>query len=218
MSDIGKLLKQRRMEKNLSMNRLSIKADVSYGCVYNIESGRTKSPQISIIKKLAAALEINSDEMMIVAGHMQIIDGVRIGAVDAVISDAEYEYITPLEIEKETNGILRKTIKKTPIRKDWLVENSLNIYDLQACQVHGDSMAPAIKHRSILIIKVCDTDIYDGRMYVFEFQNTVYLRYIYRNASQIIAKPENEKFNDIIIPNLDEIKILGVGVSSISWF
>ena len=216
--DVGLLLRQRRLEKNLSMNRLSMMANVSYGCVFHIENGRTKKPQIGIIKKLAEALEINSDEMMIAAGHMIIVDGVRIGATDAIISEVEFEYIPPLKIEKETNGILRKTIKKTPARKEWLIENSHSDYDLQACEVHGDSMAPAICNRSILIINTCDTDIYDGLMYVFEFENIIYLRYLFRDSNKIIAKPENENFKDIIIPNVDEIKILGVGVSSISWF
>lgn len=62
--DIGKKLKDWRIEKKLSQTDLSKKSGVSQSQISSIESGLKENPGIITMKKLADALEITVEDLL----------------------------------------------------------------------------------------------------------------------------------------------------------
>jgi transcriptional regulator with XRE-family HTH domain len=56
MSIIGDTIKQRRLEKGLSMAELARRADISKGHLHSIESGETESPSAEMLFRIANEL------------------------------------------------------------------------------------------------------------------------------------------------------------------
>ena len=64
ISKIGKNLKKLRKQKDLSQDRLSKLADVSYNTVIKLESGGITNPTIETLEKIAKALGISVDDLL----------------------------------------------------------------------------------------------------------------------------------------------------------
>lgn len=64
ISQIGKNVKTLRKEKNLSQDRLSKLADVSYNTVIKLESGGITNPTIETLQKIAKALNVSVDNLL----------------------------------------------------------------------------------------------------------------------------------------------------------
>lgn len=62
---IGKNIKELRQKRKLSQEKLARLADISLNTLTKIESGFTKRPSIQTVKKIADALEITVDKLLI---------------------------------------------------------------------------------------------------------------------------------------------------------
>jgi transcriptional regulator with XRE-family HTH domain len=58
------VMKRERTKKRMSQQRLAEKARLSLGQVSRIESGRTPSPHFPTIEKLAAALDLDPNDLI----------------------------------------------------------------------------------------------------------------------------------------------------------
>jgi transcriptional regulator with XRE-family HTH domain len=63
--DFAKKLKQWREKKGLTQEGLARKAEISYNTVIKLETGGIKDPRVSTIIKIAKALEITMDELLL---------------------------------------------------------------------------------------------------------------------------------------------------------
>ena len=61
---IGKNIKKLRQAKDLSQDRLSKLADVSYNSIIKLETGGIKNPTIQTIQKIAKALDVSVDDLI----------------------------------------------------------------------------------------------------------------------------------------------------------
>lgn len=61
---IGKNIKKLRQAKNLSQDRLSKMADVSYNSIVKLETGGITNPTIETLQKIARALEVQVDDLI----------------------------------------------------------------------------------------------------------------------------------------------------------
>lgn len=61
---IGKLIKSKRLEHQITQEQLAVKAGVPYATLTKIESGAIKSPSAISIQKLTAALGITNDSVL----------------------------------------------------------------------------------------------------------------------------------------------------------
>jgi transcriptional regulator with XRE-family HTH domain len=61
---IGKNIKKLRQTKDLSQDRLSKLADVSYNSIIKLETGGITNPTIETLQKIAKALEVSVDELI----------------------------------------------------------------------------------------------------------------------------------------------------------
>ena len=61
---IGKNIKKLRQAKELSQDRLSKLADVSYNSIIKLETGRITNPTIETLQKIAKALGVSVDILL----------------------------------------------------------------------------------------------------------------------------------------------------------
>ena len=61
---IGKNIKKLRQAKDLSQDRLSKLADVSYNSIIKLETGGIRNPTIETLQKIARALGVSVDDLI----------------------------------------------------------------------------------------------------------------------------------------------------------
>jgi transcriptional regulator with XRE-family HTH domain len=61
---IGKNIKKLRQVKQLSQDRLSKLADVSYNSIIKLETGGITNPTIETLQKISKALEVSVDDLI----------------------------------------------------------------------------------------------------------------------------------------------------------
>ena len=61
---IGKNIKKLRQAKNLSQDRLSKVADVSYNSIIKLETGGITNPTIETLQKISKALGVQVDDLL----------------------------------------------------------------------------------------------------------------------------------------------------------
>jgi transcriptional regulator with XRE-family HTH domain len=64
LPSIAQNIRRYRLQKGLSMDRLSKLANVAFHTITKIESGNTPNPTISTIKKIADALGVKIDNLV----------------------------------------------------------------------------------------------------------------------------------------------------------
>lgn len=65
MNTIGSKIKKLRLEKDMTQEELAVKAGIPYATLIKIEGDTVKNPTINTLQKLAEALEVSVDELLI---------------------------------------------------------------------------------------------------------------------------------------------------------
>jgi len=65
MNTIGSKIKKLRLEKDMTQEELAVKAGIPYATLIKIEGDTVKNPTINTLQKLAQALEVSVDELLI---------------------------------------------------------------------------------------------------------------------------------------------------------
>ena len=74
----------------------------------------------------------------------------------------------------------------------------------------GNGMMPTILDSDKLILLTTKVDaILDSRVYLFEYQNKLYVRRLANNIKHILVKSDVPDFNDITITDVENVKIRG---------
>lgn len=162
----------------------------------------TRLPRMDMINKLANYLEVEKSDL---------IEDKK----DAI------EYDNVYKIDKIKLPLLGKVACGEPIFADEDRESYIMVgTDIQAdfclkCQ--GDSMINArINDGDIVFIRKCDI-VNNGEIAVVIIDDEATLKrfYYYREQNLIILKPENPKYNDIILSGdqLDKVRVIGKAVA-----
>ncbi len=61
---IGEIIKKLRLEREMSQDALSKKADLAFYTISKIEAGSTPNPTIDTVKKIADALGVSIDYLI----------------------------------------------------------------------------------------------------------------------------------------------------------
>lgn len=69
MSNVGKVIKERRMAKGMSKRALAEKAGISHSEVHRIENGERQNPYIPMLTVLTDTLDIPQDDILILTGY-----------------------------------------------------------------------------------------------------------------------------------------------------
>lgn len=72
VSDLGKFIFEHRTTKKLSTRKLAVLANISHTEIHRIENGERKNPSPLVLKCIANALELPYEDIMKVAGYIEI--------------------------------------------------------------------------------------------------------------------------------------------------
>lgn len=70
MSDFGEYIKKIRESKNMTLNQVAMYAEISAAQLSRIETGKRGTPKPQTIEKIASALKVDYNELMIAAGYV----------------------------------------------------------------------------------------------------------------------------------------------------
>ncbi|TOK04729.1 peptidase S24 [Vibrio parahaemolyticus] len=92
----------------------------------------------------------------------------------------------------------------------------LNVQSLFCIIASGDSMEPVIKHGSLLVIDSSQTNIVDGKMYVFQQDDFLRVKIFSYEKNQIRVSSYNKEYGDELyrFDELTNLKIIG----KVVWF
>jgi transcriptional regulator with XRE-family HTH domain len=68
LEKLGEIIRIRRKELRMSQDELAILADVSQGYISDLEKGKIDNPTVKTIAKIAAALNLNNEQLLNEAG------------------------------------------------------------------------------------------------------------------------------------------------------
>ncbi len=71
MSEFGEYIKKVRESKDMTLNQVAIYSDISAAQLSRIENGKRGVPKPATIEKLAKALKINYEDLMVKAGYIE---------------------------------------------------------------------------------------------------------------------------------------------------
>ena len=67
---LGDALKTARVQRGLSLERASAEAKISQGYLHKLEAGRVRSPSPRVLQRLAGALGLSYERLMVAAGYL----------------------------------------------------------------------------------------------------------------------------------------------------
>lgn len=106
-----------------------------------------------------------------------------------------------LSEDKEKINIPKKIVKNySPVKK----YSVINAY--------GDSMEPNIQDGDLLIVEHCENEqIIDNRVYVFCFEDKIFVKRLILNINQLIIKSDNSMYQPITLleQDLNSVQIIG---------
>lgn len=107
---LGDLIRQKRLEKNLTMEQLGNKIGKNKSVISKLENGKIKSLKSELIEPLAYALDI------------EVIDLFKGFDADGIsIKDYKLEKISSEDFVNEVTGLLNKTDDLSEQQKDYIL-------------------------------------------------------------------------------------------------
>lgn len=85
MSNVGEVIKERRLAKGMSKRVLAEKAGISHSEVHRIENGERQNPSVPMLIALADVLGIPHDDILVLAGYKT--DGESTPLIERVFPD-----------------------------------------------------------------------------------------------------------------------------------
>ncbi|WP_024418918.1 S24 family peptidase [Streptococcus suis] len=219
----AKRLKKRRKEKNFSQSDIAKKLKVNRSAYHNWENEKN-IPNQKNLTALAALLEVPvtyfESEYNIVNNFLQLND------FNKVLAEEYMEDLLQTQREAE-----RKVVQLFPI--EVLDEISLSAgpgqsfadeyetctvysdeeqygYDI-AAWIEGDSMEPVYKSGEVALIRSNGFD-YDGAVYALSWNDSVYIKKLYRDEDGFRMVSLNKDYPVKFIPYEDEPRIVGLVV------
>ncbi|MBF1722983.1 XRE family transcriptional regulator [Streptococcus sp.] len=215
-------LKERRLAIGLSQVDISNQLEINRSSYCSWESGRAKPNQKNLIA-LAKVLDVDvayfESEYNIVNNFLQL--------TTANQQKAE-EYVEELLQSQQSNKVIQ--LFPVPVLSDialsaGLGEAQFDEYETEivysaaeqygydiAAWIEGDSMNPVYKSGEVALIRTNGFD-YDGAVYALSWNDSVYIKQLYREETGFRMVSLNEDYPDKFIPYEDEPRIVGLVVS-----
>ena len=215
-------LKERRLAIGLSQVDISNQLEINRSSYSSWESGRAKPNQKNLVA-LAEILDVDvtyfESEYNIVNNFLQL--------TTANQQKAE-EYVEELLQSQQSNKVIQ--LFPVPVLSDVALSAGLGEalfdeyeteivysaveqygYDI-AAWIEGDSMNPVYKSGEVALIRANGFD-YDGAVYALSWNDSVYIKQLYREETGFRMVSLNEDYPDKFIPYEDEPRIVGLVVS-----
>lgn len=199
MLDLGKMLKELRVSKNLSQEEMANLVGVGKATIANYEANRR---------------DLNFDKLQ------EILKALNISVKDFFSDEKEEKtstVATRIPIFSNASAGYGKYAQEEPL--DWLeLPNSMAKNADFGAFVEGNSMEPKIYEDDLLLIRKTET-LEDGEIGVFYLNENIYCKkYKYNSVTRITTlKSLNEKYDPIRIENEDDFHIIGRVVGVIDY-
>jgi phage repressor protein C with HTH and peptisase S24 domain len=205
-SQIGKRLKQEMKKRTLTSTELARRSGVLTSFLYDIISGKSTNPSTVKLARVADALGINLN---------QLISSADEGAgVVAHISAGDYVAIP--KISSDGTVLQADGQGACLFNKKWIALNlAVNVADLRAFTIDGDSMTPSLCRNDLVLVDVSKKQPSPPAIFVlFDGVGLVAKRCEYITETSIIRiSSDNSHYASYEKPS-DEIAIVG----RVIWF
>ncbi len=217
----GLRLKQRRENQNLSQVEVANILKINRSSYNSWESGRAK-PNKKNLTALAAILDVPvtyfESEYNIVNNYLQLSPNNQVKAE---------EYVEELLLSEQTSNVTH--LFSVQVLADVQLSAGLGEgffdefetetvysdeeqygYDI-AAWIEGDSMEPVYKSGEVALIRSNGFD-YDGAVYALSWNDSVYIKKLYRDEDGFRMVSLNKDYPEKFIPYEDEPRIVGLVV------
>ncbi len=218
---LGEYISDYRKENNLSMKELADKCNLSKGYISMLENnfkptntGKNITPSITVIKKLADGMNTDFDLLLsMINGDVSLVDN------DDVLMGDSFDNI--FKIEKKKLPFLGSIACGEPIFADEDRESYMMVgMDIKAdfcLKCKGDSMINARIHDGDIVFIRKQDIVANGEIaaIIIEEEATLKRFYYYKDQNMVILKPENPKYEDIVLmgEKLEKVKVLGKAIA-----
>ena len=211
-------LKKRRLEKDLSQVEIAEMLSINKSSYSSWESGRAK-PNQKNLAALAKILDVDvtyfESEYNIVNNYLQLSPDNQAKAekyVDELLLSQQSSKITPLfsvqvlsDIQLSA-GLGESLFDEYETETVYSDEEQLG-YDI-ATWISGKSMEPIYQDGEVALIRSSGFD-YDGAVYALSWNDSVFIKKLYREKEGFRMVSLNDKYPDKFIPYEDEPRIVG---------
>lgn len=211
-------LKKRRLEKDLSQVEIAEMLSINKSSYSSWESGRAK-PNQKNLAALAKILDVDvtyfESEYNIVNNYLQLSPDNQAKAekyVDELLLSQQSSKVTPLfsvqvlsDIQLSA-GLGESLFDEYETETVYSDEEQLG-YDI-ATWISGKSMEPIYQDGEVALIRSSGFD-YDGAVYALSWNDSVFIKKLYREKEGFRMVSLNDKYPDKFIPYEDEPRIVG---------
>ena len=211
-------LKKRRLEKDLSQVEIAEMLNINKSSYSSWESGRAKPNQknlVALAKILDVEVSYFESEYNIVNKYLQLSPDNQAKAeeyVDELLLSQQSSKITPLfsvqvlsDIQLSA-GLGESLFDEYETETVYSDEEQLG-YDI-AAWISGNSMEPIYQDGEVALIRSSGFD-YDGAVYALSWNDSVFIKKLYREKEGFRMVSLNDKYPDKFIPYEDEPRIVG---------
>lgn len=217
-------LKQKRIEKGYSQARMAKELEISRVAYHHWESGKT-IPNQKHLTSLALILEVETtyfeSEYQIVRDYLKLSSTNQQNAKEYVADLLEIQQ----QQEQKVRPLFAVSVLADVSLSAGLGESLFDEYETEtvysdveqygydiATWIKGNSMEPIYQNGEVALIKANGFD-YDGAVYALSWNDTLYIKKLYREKEGFRMVSLNKEFPDQFIPYEDEPKIVGLVVS-----
>lgn len=219
----GNRLKERRMSLGYSQSAVADKLRINRSSYFNWENGKTK-PNQKNLQQLATILKVPEtyfeSEYKIVSTYLQLssdnqkkVDGY---AEELLQAQQSHDNIVPLFSVEVLSDVALSAGLGESLFDEYETETVYSDeeqygYDV-AAWIKGDSMEPIYLDGEVALIRASGFD-YDGAVYALSWNESVYIKKLYREENGFRMVSLNDDYPNRFIPYEDEPRIVGLVVS-----
>ena len=209
------VLTQLRQERNISQRYLSEKLGLSHGTIGMYENGK-REPNYEILESIADYFNVDMNYLL---GKTLVRNSYReLGTTD---NDDYLSFDNIFRIEKKKLPFLGYIACGEPIFADEDRESYMMVgMDIKAdfcLKCKGDSMINARIHDGDIVFIRKQDIVANGEIaaIIIEEEATLKRFYYYKDQNMVILKPENPKYEDIVLmgEKLEKVKVLGKAIA-----
>ncbi|MDQ5921098.1 MAG: hypothetical protein QG673_1154 [Pseudomonadota bacterium] len=125
--------------------------------------------------------------------------------------------VYPSKLFGKINLFDEDAIDQSPVNLGVILKNGWKRENLCCFDVQGDSMEPALRNGSRILIDTAQCEIIDNKIYALRNENQVFIKRLYTafDQNKIIAKSDNQLYPELHIDLTDKnanVNIIGLAV------
>ncbi|HEL2325364.1 TPA: helix-turn-helix transcriptional regulator [Streptococcus suis] len=214
-------LKEKRMSKGFSQTEIANLLNINRSSYNSWESGRAKPNKknlIALAKILDVPVTYFESEYNIVNNYLQLSPDNQIKAeeyVEGLLLSEQTSNVTPLFSVQVLSDVQLSAGLGEGFFDEFETETVYSNeeqygYDI-AAWIEGDSMEPIYKSGEVALIRSNGFD-YDGAVYALSWNDSVYIKKLYRDEDGFRMVSLNKDYPEKFIPYEDEPRIVGLVV------